>query len=137
MTEFKRMYEKALKEHKERIGSVVEEKTGGGMLEESMEDIFQDTMEEFHQDVVNASDNLAEQAERLESEGKITEQERREFAGITAPKGPPKERIRWCVLRDPGLRFQCLYRAVKAIAINLNQPAEKRFLVERYQIFDV
>jgi hypothetical protein len=30
----------------------------------------------------------------LESEGKITEQERREFAGITAPKGPPKGRIR-------------------------------------------
>jgi hypothetical protein len=30
----------------------------------------------------------------LESEGKITEQERREFAGITAPKGQPKGRIR-------------------------------------------
>jgi hypothetical protein len=30
----------------------------------------------------------------LKSEGKITEQERRKFAGITAPKGPPKERIK-------------------------------------------
>ena len=75
-------------------GSVVEDKTGGGMLEESMEDIFEDHTEEFHQNVVNASDNLEEHAERLESEGKITEQERREFAGITAPKGPPKGRIR-------------------------------------------
>jgi hypothetical protein len=28
----------------------------------------------------------------LESEGKIAEQERREFAGITAPKGSPKGR---------------------------------------------
>ena len=36
-----------------------------------------------------------EQAERLESEGKITQQERREFAGITAPKGPPEERIKY------------------------------------------
>jgi acetylornithine/succinyldiaminopimelate/putrescine aminotransferase len=40
VTEFKRMYEKALKEHKEKIGSVVEEETGGGILEESMVDIF-------------------------------------------------------------------------------------------------
>ena len=33
----------------------------------------------------------------------------------------------WCVLRDPGLRFQCLYRAVKATAINLpkNDPGGK------------
>ena len=44
---------------------------------------------------VNASDSLAEQAERLESEGKITEQERREFVGITAPKGPPGEIIKY------------------------------------------
>jgi hypothetical protein len=35
-----------------------------------------------------------EQAERLESEGKITTQERREFAGVTAPKGPPEVRIK-------------------------------------------
>ena len=93
VTEFKRLYEKALEEHKEKIGSVVEEETGGDMLEESREDISEDTREEFHQDVVNASDDLTDQAKRLEGEGKITEQERREFSGITAPKGPPEERI--------------------------------------------
>ena len=92
MTAFKRLYEKALIEHKEKVRSVVEEENGGDMLEENAEDIFEDldAEEELHQNAVNASDNLAEQAERLESEGKITEQERREFSGITTPKGPPK-----------------------------------------------
>jgi hypothetical protein len=78
-----------------KVRSVVEEETGGDMLEENAEEIYEDAEEEFHHDVVNASDNLAEQAGRLESEGKITEQERREFAaGITAPKRSPKGRIR-------------------------------------------
>ena len=92
MTAFKRLYEKALIEHKEKVRSVVEEENGGDMLEENAEDIFEDldAEEELQQNAVNASDNLAEQAERLESEGKITEQERREFSGITTPKGPPK-----------------------------------------------
>ncbi|CAB4018313.1 Hypothetical predicted protein [Paramuricea clavata] len=94
VTNFRNLYEKALKEHKEKIWSVVEEETGGDMLEESGEDIFEDTMEEFHQDVVNANDDLTDQAKGLEGEGKITEQERREFSGITAPKRPPGERIR-------------------------------------------
>jgi hypothetical protein len=94
MTQLKKLYEKALIEHKKKVRSVVEEETGGDMLEENAEEIYEDAEEEFHQDVVNVSDNLAEQAERLESEGKITEQERREFAGITAPKRPPKGRIR-------------------------------------------
>ena len=94
VTEFKKLYEKALIEHKEKVRSVVEEETGGNMLDENAEEIYEDAEEEFHQNAVNASDNLAEQAERLENEGKITEQERREFAGITAPKGPPKGRIR-------------------------------------------
>ena len=35
-----------------------------------------------------------EQAERLESEGKITTQERRELVGVTAPKGPPEVRTK-------------------------------------------
>jgi hypothetical protein len=94
MAQFKKQYEKALTEHKGKVRSVVEEEIGEDMLEENAEKIYEDAEEEFHQDVVNASDNLAQQAERLESEGKITEQERREFAGITAPKGPPKGRIR-------------------------------------------
>jgi hypothetical protein len=64
-------------------------------LEENAEDIYEDAVEELHRNAVNASDNLAEQAERLESEGKITEQERREFAGITSPKGPPREIIKY------------------------------------------
>ena len=94
MAQFKKQYEKALIEHKGKVRSVVDEETRGDMLEENAEEIYEDAEEEFHQNAVNASDNLAEQAERLESEGKITEQERREFAGITAPKGPPKGRIR-------------------------------------------
>jgi hypothetical protein len=94
MTQFKKLYEKALIKHKKGVRSVVEEETGGDMLEENAEEIYEDAEEEFHRDVVNASDKLAEQAERLESEGKITEQERKEFAGITAPKGPPKGRIK-------------------------------------------
>ena len=95
MAQFKKPYEKALIEHKGKVRSMVEKETGGDMLEENAEEIYEDAEEEFHQDVVNASDNLAEQAERLESEGKITEQERSEFAeGITAPKGPPKGIIR-------------------------------------------
>ncbi|CAB4016824.1 Hypothetical predicted protein [Paramuricea clavata] len=94
MTQFRKLYEKALIQHKKKVRSVVEEETGGSMLNENAEEIYEDAEEEFHQDVVNASDNLAEQAERLESEGKITEQERREFAGITAPKGPSKGRIK-------------------------------------------
>ena len=73
----------------------MEKETRGDVLEENAEDIYEDAVEEHHQDVVNASDNLAEQAERLESEGKITEQERREFVGITAPKGPPGEIIKY------------------------------------------
>jgi predicted ArsR family transcriptional regulator len=77
MTQLKKLYEKALIEHKKKVRSVVEEDTGGDMLEENAEEIYEDAEEEFHQDVVNVSDNLAEQAERLESEGKITEQERR------------------------------------------------------------
>jgi hypothetical protein len=95
VTAFRKQYEKALVEHKKKVRSVVEEETGGDMLEENAEDIFEDAEEEFRQDVVNANDNLVEQAERLESEGKITEQGRREFAGITFPKGPPNERIKY------------------------------------------
>ena len=95
VTAFRKQYEKALVEHKKKVRSVVEEETGGDMLEENAEDIFEDAEEEFRQNVVNANDNLVEQAERLESEGKITEQGRREFAGITFPKGPPNERIKY------------------------------------------
>ena len=91
---FRKIYEKALIEHKKRARSMVEEETGGDILEENAEDIYEDAVEEHHQDVVNASDNLGKQAESLESEGKIIEQERREFTGITAPKAPPGERIK-------------------------------------------
>jgi hypothetical protein len=87
VVQFKKQYEKALIKHRERVHSVVEEETQGEASGANVENIYEDAGEEFHQDVVNASDNLVEQAERLESEGKITEQERREFAGITAPKG--------------------------------------------------
>jgi hypothetical protein len=87
---FRKLYEKALIEHRKRARSVVEEETGGDVLEENAEEIYEDAVEELHRDAVSASDDLVEQAERLESEGKITEQERREFAGITAPKGTPE-----------------------------------------------
>ena len=65
MTAFKRLYEKALIEDKEKVRSVVEEENGGDMLEKNAEDIFEDldAEEELHQNAVNASDNLAEQAE--------------------------------------------------------------------------
>jgi hypothetical protein len=65
--------------------------TSTHMLEESRVNIPDNSRDPFHQDVVNASDDLINMAERLKNEGKITEQERREFAGITAPKGPRRK----------------------------------------------
>ena len=88
---FLNLYEKALIEHKGRVKSVVEQETGGEVSGVYAEEIFEDAEEELRQEVISAGDNLVEQAERLEGEGKITEQERREFSGITAPKGPPEE----------------------------------------------
>ena len=91
---FLNLYEKALTEHRERAKSVVEEETGGEASGVTTEDIFEDAKEEILQEAVIASDNLIEHAEKLESDGKITTQERREFVGITAPKGPPEIRIK-------------------------------------------
>jgi predicted nucleic acid-binding Zn-ribbon protein len=88
---FLNLYEKALIEHKGRVKSVVEQETGGEVSGVNAEEIFEDAEEELRQEVISAGDNLVEQAERLEGEAKITEQERREFSGITAPKGPPEE----------------------------------------------
>jgi hypothetical protein len=48
VTEFKKLYEKALIEHKEKVRSVVEEETGGNMLDENAEEIYEDAEEEFH-----------------------------------------------------------------------------------------
>ena len=76
---FLNLYDKALAEHKERAKSIVEEETGGEVSGVNAEEIFEDAEEEFRQEVVSAGDNLVEQAERLESEGKITQQERREL----------------------------------------------------------
>jgi hypothetical protein len=75
------------------IQRAVEKETREEMLEVNRKAIAEETQEKFHLDVLNASDNLADQAERLEQERVITEQERREFAVVTAPKGPPQERI--------------------------------------------
>ena len=91
---FLNLYAKALAEHKDKAKSVVEEETGGEASGVTTEDIFEDAKEEILQEAVIVSDNLIEHAEKLESEGKITTQERREFAGVTAPKGPPEVRIK-------------------------------------------
>ena len=91
---FLNLYEKAHTEHIERAKSVVEEETGGEASGVTTEDIFEDAKEEILQEAVIASDNLIEHSEKLESDGKITTQERREFAGITAPKGPPEIRTK-------------------------------------------
>jgi hypothetical protein len=91
---FSRLYDKALEEHKQKARSVIEEETDGESPEETTENILEDVMEELHQETATASETLAEEAERLEIEGIITTQERREFAGVTAPKGPPEVRIK-------------------------------------------
>ena len=41
----KRLYEKALIEHKKKVRSVVEEETGSGVLEENEEEIYEDAAE--------------------------------------------------------------------------------------------
>jgi hypothetical protein len=91
---FLNLYEKSLAEHRERAKSVVEEETGGETSRVNVEEIFEDAEEEFRQEVINAGDNLVEHARELGERGKITTQERREFAGVTAPKGPPEVRIK-------------------------------------------
>ena len=83
---FLNLYEKALAEHKKRAKSVVEEETGGETSRSGVEEIFEDAEEEFSQEVTDTGDNLVEHARELEERGKITTQERREFAGVTAPK---------------------------------------------------
>jgi hypothetical protein len=90
---FLNLYEKALAEHRGRAKSVVEEETGGEASGVNAEDIFEDAEEEFRQEVINAGD-LVEHARELGERGKITTQERREFMGVTAPKGPPEVRIK-------------------------------------------
>ena len=87
---YEELYDKALVERRQRARSVIEEETGG----EASEDIHEDAREELHQETTTASETLTEEAERLEREGIITTQERREFAGVTAPKGPPEVRIK-------------------------------------------
>ena len=91
---FLRLYSKALTEHRGRAKSVVEEETGGEASGVNAEEIFEDAEEEFRQEVTDTGDNLVEHARKLEERGKITTQERREFAGVTAPKGPPEVRIK-------------------------------------------
>jgi hypothetical protein len=91
---FLNLYEKALAEHKKRAKCVVEEETGGETSRSGVEEIFEDAEEEFGQEVTDTGDNLVEHARKLAERGKITTQERREFAGVTAPKGPPEVRIK-------------------------------------------
>ena len=91
---FLNLYEKALVEHKERARSVVEEETEGEASGVTIEDIFEDASEELRQEAATAGDNLVEHAGKVEGEGKITVQERREYEGYTVPKGPPKDRIK-------------------------------------------
>ena len=97
---FLNLYEKALAEHKDRAKSVVEEETGGEASGANAEEISEDAEEEFRQEVTDTGDNLAEHARELEERGKITTRERREFAGVTAPKGPPEIRIKALKIQD-------------------------------------
>ncbi|CAB3998073.1 uncharacterized transposon-derived [Paramuricea clavata] len=90
---FLRLYAETLKEHRSKAKSVVEEETGRETSRANVEEIFEDAEEEFRQEVTDTGDNLVEHARELEERGKITIQERREFAGVTAPKGPPEVRI--------------------------------------------
>ncbi|CAB4036481.1 Hypothetical predicted protein [Paramuricea clavata] len=60
------------------------------MLEKNREAIVVDVQERFDDDVSEISDTLVEKAE---AEDKITEQEKRELAGLDHVKGSPKERL--------------------------------------------
>jgi hypothetical protein len=93
---FLRLYAKALAEHKDKAKSVVEEETGGETSRSGVEEHFLRMLheEEFRQEVTDTGDNLVEHAKELEERGKITTQERREFVGVTAPKGPPKSELK-------------------------------------------
>jgi hypothetical protein len=97
---FLRLYSKALAEHRKRAKSVVEEETGGEASGANVEDIFEDAEEEFHQEVTDTGNTLMEHARELEERGKITMRERRELAGVTAPKGPPEIRIKALKIQD-------------------------------------
>ena len=90
---FLNLHEKALAEHKKGAKSVVEEETVGETSRTNVEEIFEDAEEDFRQEATDTGDTLVEHARELEKRGKITTQERREFAGVTAPKGPPEVRI--------------------------------------------
>jgi hypothetical protein len=94
LTEYEELYDKALVERRQRARSVVEEETTGGASGETTEDIHEDAREVVHRETVVVNENFLEDVERFEREGIITAQERREFAGVTAPKGPPEVRIK-------------------------------------------
>ncbi|CAB4026626.1 Hypothetical predicted protein, partial [Paramuricea clavata] len=94
VSEFDTKFNTAVFEHIQKPKSVVEEETEGESSGVTTEDILEDAREELRQETVNAGDNLNDHAERLGSEGKITTQERREFVGVTSPKGPPEVRIK-------------------------------------------
>ncbi|CAB4012682.1 Hypothetical predicted protein [Paramuricea clavata] len=93
VTKFRKQYEKALVEHKKKFRSVIEEETQGEASGANVEDIYEDDVEELQREVTVQGDDLVEQAKKLQDEGKIAEQERREFAGVTLPKGPPEDKI--------------------------------------------
>ena len=87
---FLELYDKAREEHRVKAISTVEEETGEETSKTNAEEIFEDAREELHQETVTVGETLAEQAERLEREGKLTTQERRELGGISDTKGLPK-----------------------------------------------
>jgi hypothetical protein len=91
---FLKLYAEALKEHRSKAKSVVEEETGGETSRSGVEEIYEDAREEFSQEVTDTGDNLVERAMELEKRGKITTRERRELVGVTVPKGPPEIRIK-------------------------------------------
>ncbi|CAB3980765.1 Hypothetical predicted protein [Paramuricea clavata] len=87
---FLKLYAEALKEHRGKAKSVIEEETGGETSRSVEEEIYENAAEEIRQEVTDTGDTLVEHARKLYERRIITKNERRDLAGVTVPKGPRK-----------------------------------------------
>ncbi|CAB3996257.1 integrase core domain-containing [Paramuricea clavata] len=98
---FRTAFEKATEEHQKTLVSITEEEVPDGNLHD---DISDDVRHEIHNE--NIDDNLEfhERVLQFHRDGKFTEQEARELAGITVPKGQPDERIKFLKIERQKLK---------------------------------
>ncbi|CAB3984361.1 Hypothetical predicted protein [Paramuricea clavata] len=87
------LYEEALKEHRSKAKSVVEEETGGETSRSGEEEIYEDAVEEFHAETTVVNENFLDDLEEMYRKEMITFNEKRELELVTEPKGPPETRI--------------------------------------------